>query len=72
MVETKRVKTDGNTAVFYGTAGDRRLKVTVDLPEGSELYLLKTMDNPVNKIRRTILVRCKGENPRYHLTIAEA
>lgn len=72
VVETKRVKTDGNTAVFYGTAGDGRLKVTVDLPEGSELYLLKTMDNPVNKIRRTILVRCKGENPRYHLTIAEA
>lgn len=42
----------------------------VDLAGGNELYLLKTMDNPVNKIRNTILLRNKGTDQQYHIRIA--
>lgn len=71
VLEVKKANACGDSAVLYGSAGDKKFKVTVDL-KGHQLYLLKTMDNPVNKIRYSILVRHAGADPQYHLRIEEA
>ncbi|MDO4324588.1 MAG: heparinase II/III family protein [bacterium] len=72
ILETKRVKTAGaDSAVLYGKVGDRMLKIIVSLGDGQELYLLKTMDNPVNRTRNSILVRHKGADAKYQLTMQE-
>lgn len=69
VLETKRVKAEEGTALLSASVGGKELKIKVDLASGQELYLLKTMDNPVNRTRQTILVRSRGENPSYSLRI---
>ena len=54
---------------FSAFTGEKKLDITVNLMPGQELYLLKTMDNPVNQIRQTILVRSREESPSYRLRI---
>lgn len=68
VLEVKKAAVKEEKAVIYGKSGSVKLKLTVEL-DGCELYLLKTMDNPVNKIRSTILVRHQGADPEYKLTI---
>lgn len=69
VLEVKKVKTQSDCVILTGDAGGQKIKVTVDLNGGHELYLLKTMDNPVNKIRNTILLRHTGADPEYRLRI---
>lgn len=69
VLETKRVKAEAGNALFSATVGGKELKINVNLALGQELYLLKTMDNPVNRTRQTILVRSREENPSYGLRI---
>ena len=71
VLEVKKAETRGEQAVLYGTSGGKKLKITVDLKD-HQLYLLKTMDNPVNKIRFSILLRHTGADPQYHLRIEAA
>ncbi len=69
ILEIKKVKKRGEQALIYAQADGQRLKATVDLSGGKELYLLKTMDNPVTRIRTTLLVRGTGTEPYYHLRL---
>ena len=69
ILETKRVKADSSKVVIPVSSGDIALDLVVDLAAGQELYLLKTMDNPVNKTRNSILVRSNAANPHYHMQI---
>ncbi|WP_367566385.1 heparinase II/III family protein [Lacrimispora sp.] len=69
VLETKRVKTKENQAVLHVRAEDAAWSIWIDLAENHQLYLLKTMDNPVNQRRNTILLRSAETSPHYHLKI---
>lgn len=69
ILEIKKVRTGEKTVIIPAVSEKIALDITVELAGGQELYLLKTMDNPVNKIRNTILVRSIAANPHYHLQI---
>lgn len=69
VLETRRVRPACSVVVFKAAAADVNLKIVVDLDDGQELYLLKTMDNPVNQTRNTVLIRSRAANPHYHLKI---
>ena len=69
ILETKRVKTKENHVVLHVRAEDVRWSIWIDLCENHQLYLLKTLDNPVNQTRNTILLRNTGISPHYHLKI---
>lgn len=69
IVDIKKVKVDGGQVRLMAGLAGKALNVIVDLEENQELYLLKTMDNPVNRIRNTVLIRSTGVNPRFHFTI---
>jgi len=69
ILEVKKVKTDESHVVLHAKVDDVRLNIWIDLTGNHELYLLKTMDNPVNKTRNTILLRNTGTAPRYRLKI---
>ncbi|MCI8889597.1 MAG: hypothetical protein HFG70_16215, partial [Hungatella sp.] len=71
VLETRRLRTEEKTVTFQAVSADVCLKIKVELEEGQELYLLKTMDNPVNKIRTTILIRSVSKNPKFHLEIGD-
>lgn len=69
IIETRKVKTEEDHVMLQASVGVIQFTISVDLSGGNELYLLKTMDNPVNKIRNTILMRNTGTDPRYHIRI---
>lgn len=69
IIEVKKVNTCKEYAVIHGSFIDDNLKLTIGLNKNDELFLLKTMDNPVSKIRNTILIRHTGTDPKYHLKI---
>ena len=45
------------------------MQVRVNLQEGQELFLLKTKDNPVNRIRNTVLIRSVGDKATYQMQL---
>ena len=47
--------------ILRAQLGAESMQVRVDLQEGQELFLLKTKDNPVNRIRNTVLIRSVGD-----------
>lgn len=74
ILEMRQVKSGGDAVTFQATwiqeAGETvKLDIRVALSDGQTLYLLKTMDNPVNKIRTSILVRSIKANPVYRMKI---
>lgn len=69
ILETKRVRTEKDHVVLHVSAEDMRWNIWIDLSGGHELYLLKTLDNPVSQRRNTILLRNTGITPHYHLKI---
>ena len=69
ILETQKVMADKNRVNISAVSENIALELIVDLADGQELYLLKTMDNPVNQTRNTILVRSNAANPHYHLQI---
>lgn len=71
ILETRRIVTEEKTVAFRAESGGWKLDIAAELEEGQEIYLLKTMDNPVNQIRTTILIRSNSKDPRFHLTIKE-
>lgn len=66
--ETKRIVSDADVLVLNGHLNEKDWTITVD-QKGKEVYLLKTLDNPVNQTRTTILIREKGTNVVFHLTM---
>jgi hypothetical protein len=67
--EAKRVKTNENHVVLRAMVEDVVWRIWIDLTGNHQLYLLKTLDNPVNQKRNTILLRNTGTSPHYHLEI---
>ncbi len=71
ILETRKVETEKRQISLKAEGDGCRLEVTAELEEGQEVYLLKTMDNPVNRTRSTILIRSSIPSPEYHLRIKE-
>lgn len=69
ILETKRVRTREDHVVLHASVEEVMWSIWIDLTGNHELYLLKTMDNPVNQRRNTILLRNRGVSPHYHLKI---
>ena len=47
----------------------KKMEAVLSLADDQELYLLKTMDNPVNQIRSSILIRSHCANPTYQMVL---
>lgn len=69
VLETRKVKTKDKEIVLWGFGKAVKLKITIALADGQELYLLKTMDNPVNRVRSTILIRSEDWDPCYRMKL---
>lgn len=69
ILNTKRVITNHENVKIIAKSGKLQMSVQIVLGQEHELYLLKTMDNPVNKIRNTILIRSRAANPNYFVQI---
>lgn len=69
ILEVQKIKTKEKTVLLKAVSKSFTLEIETELGEGQELYLLKTMDNPVNRIRNTILIRSVSKNPEFHLRI---
>lgn len=63
-----KVNTSLDKIVLDLVQGDYKYKLELDLID-KELYLCKTMDNPVNKIRLTLVVRSKALKTVYHMKL---
>lgn len=59
--DVKKVEIVDDEITIAFTGKDMAIKVTIDCSD-KELYIAKTLDNPVNKQRTTIIVRAKGNN----------
>ena len=69
VLETKKVKTDQNAVVLRAQLGQSRCRFGSISREGQELFLLKTKDNPVNRIRNTVLIRSVGDKATYQMQL---
>lgn len=69
ILETKRVLNCPEMVKLKAFSPAVSLEIEVKVQTNQELYLLKTMDNPVNLTRTTIMLRSKDQNPCYHLKI---
>ncbi len=49
--------------------GDLSLHLTLTLEEGQEAFIMRTMDNPVDRTRTTLMVRSRGQVNRFRLNI---
>ncbi len=65
----KRVVTSADEIVFDAVLNNKSITIKVDSSGNKEVYLLKTLDNPVNKERTTILVREKGTVIEYNMSM---
>ncbi|MFI3166602.1 MAG: heparinase II/III family protein [Bacillota bacterium] len=68
IINAKEVICENDKAVITLTAGDITCEYEVDA-KGKKVYLLTTMDNPVNKTRSTVLVREIGKNVEFKSVI---
>lgn len=48
--------------------GDYKYKLNIDLKD-KELYICKTMDNPVSSTRTSLIIRSKGTNANYQMIL---
>lgn len=56
IIDCKKIITDKDYAILEAKTDGLSVDVKIDL-KNKELYLLKTMDNPVNKTRNSLLIR---------------
>lgn len=69
IIQTRKAVPEDQAVTLYACYSDVKMKVILTLADGQELYLLKTMDNPVNQIRSSILIRSKCANPNYQMVL---
>lgn len=70
ILKTERVKATKDVVSLKARNDSFTLLFEIDVKD-KELYILKTMDNPVNETRTTILLRKKSDNVTYNLKIKE-
>ena len=68
VLEVNRVLTKSKAITFTGKVEDLNIRMVLCL-NNKELYILKTMDNPVNITRTTFLLREKGKDVKYNLRL---
>ncbi len=69
IVDTKKVVSNTKYVELYAVSGEFRFQIGIELKEEQELYLLRTMDNPVNRVRNSILIRSYKSNPEYEIVL---
>lgn len=68
ILETKKVLTTDSIAKIKALLNDKEISIQIPL-EGKEMYICKTMDNPVNKTRTTIIVRAKDKEAEFAMQL---
>lgn len=68
-MDTKKVVSNTKYVELYAVSGEFRFQIGIELKEEQELYLLRTMDNPVNRVRNSILIRSYKSNPEYEIVL---
>ncbi|MDD4000304.1 MAG: heparinase II/III family protein, partial [Bacilli bacterium] len=63
----KLIKTDNEYQFNLKNQSDE-IKILIDLQD-KELFILETYDNPVNKMRKTILIRSRGFNAVFKIQL---
>jgi len=64
------LREEGNGMVVLRACDEQvRVVLTVSLVAGQRLYLCKSMDNPVNRMRTTLIVRELGKSVRFGLQV---
>lgn len=64
--QIQRVISQDDVIIIPAKLKSKALSIQIDAKD-KEVYLLRTLDNPVNKTRSTILVRAKNEKVVFHL-----
>ncbi|MCM1130874.1 MAG: heparinase II/III-family protein [Roseburia sp.] len=68
ILEAKKVFTKSSAITFNGVMNDVKMRFVLCLNH-KELFILKTMDNPVNITRTTFLLREKGKNITFNMKV---
>lgn len=68
MRDVRRL-TAGGPAALRLRSGELRLRLTLTPEEGQQVFVMKTMDNPVDRTRTTLMVRSRGQVNRFRLTL---
>ena len=65
LLDVKWVNTRNKKITLTWILGDMKLKSIIHLYHDAKLYLMNTYDNPVNKFRTTIMIRCKNDYAKF-------
>lgn len=68
VLDVKKIITKSSAIAFNAIVGDVKMKFVLCL-NNKELFILKTMDNPVNITRTTLLLREKGKNVTFNMKV---
>ncbi len=68
VIEAKQVITKSSAITFDACVDNVKMKIVLCL-NNKELFILKTMDNPVNITRTTLLLREKGKDVTFNMNI---
>lgn len=68
VLETHRIITKSKAITFTAKVDELNIRIVLCL-NNKELFILKTMDNPVNITRTTFLLREKGKEVKYNLRL---
>lgn len=68
ILDVKKVITNKDELDIVLIQGSYKYNLNISL-KGKELYILKTMDNPVNKTRTSILIRSYNQKAEYQIKL---
>ncbi len=68
VLEVKKIITKSPAICFNASVGNVLMKIVLCL-NNKEIFILKTMDNPVNITRTTLLLREKGKNITFNMKL---
>jgi len=65
----QKLNEETDCVVLKAKLNEYEVTIEIDTSDKKELYFCKTMDNPVNFTRSTIIVRSRSNNPVFKMTI---
>ena len=69
VVVSKKVTNITDTVNLNGILNNLKIDITLNLPKDAELFILKTLDNPVNIQRTSLLVRSSNKDVTYKMKL---
>jgi oligo-alginate lyase len=66
LSDIRKVKHRYRKIAFQWRLGDQLVTSIIHLDKNSSLYWMKTLDNPVNRVRETLMIRTIGANADFH------